>query len=286
MATPVRLVLIAASLSLLVGVLAETSHAQANRGIGNRDRIGMMPKRFVWRGKTYREPKSNQMEGVMVLVREVASKQFEADVWLYSAEETSPGSGDYKLTLKETYLNQPLPYRVQPGRARPMRPAPARRPELGMNDELNLVMVADVPGQDETPADERLKRRILLTASRPRNGSARDEERTVRFVTYTYYENPTLTPCQGKSDPESGQDGDAGLKEPGNANSPQQAKDDQDKQAESVDKDIETGVPVAVVTPCTDYPDDAVLIETEMHLPNEPIDPPTMQWMDYPDWDW
>jgi hypothetical protein len=143
----------------------------------------------------------------MVLVREISSYQFEADVWLYSAEETPAGSGDYKLTFKETYLNQPLPYRVQPGSARPMRPAPARRPELGMNDELNLVMVADATGQEVIPENERLKRRILLTSSRPRGGSPRDEDRSVRFVTFTYFEDDKQTPDQRKSDLESDNDG-------------------------------------------------------------------------------
>ncbi|TVP99595.1 MAG: hypothetical protein EA381_09480 [Planctomycetaceae bacterium] len=274
-------------MGLLVGGLAETSHAQPNRGIGNRDRVGMMPKRFVWRGKTYRAPKSNQTEGVMVLVREIANKQFEADVWLYTAEETPAGSGNYRLALKETYPNQPLEYRVQPGRPRPMQPPPPRRPELGKNDELNLVMVADVPGQDEIPEADRLKRRISLTASRPRNGNASDAERTVRFVSYTYYENTTPTPTSGKPAPESGKGCAAEPKEPGNANSPQQAGDDQDKKADPGDKDINTQEKVPVVLmPCTDYPDDAVLIETEMHLPNEPTDPTTIEWMDYPDWDW
>jgi len=241
-----------------------------NDKLGSINRKGYIPPgngapppkaiRYVWRGKTYYEADLGHILGAIVRVFEVNSL-FYADVWLYSVD-----SAPKNLLLVEKYLNEPLQTRVRdsvkPGK-------PGTRPEYGKNPELNFVLDSVKKGSNGVKVDSatvcerghELRRRILLTASRRARGNSTDTGRTMRFVTSTYCSEPVL-------------------------------KSDECVDGSEVSESRTRTAKTYGATPCSDYPDDAVLFETEIEanytgtVIDYSSDPSNINdWLDYDDWD-
>lgn len=142
-----------------------------------------------------------------------------------------------------------------------------------------------MPNQQVSDGLPKLRRRVLLTASRPRNGNGADGARTVRFVSHTFWPTSGTKSATGDGDGESREKDGSDTKVPEKAALAESASDDQEQKADpSDDEDLEPRIPTAGLTPCSDYPDDAVLIETEVNEIGEPVNP-LDPWLAYIDWD-
>jgi len=123
----------------------------------------------------------------------------------------------------------------------------------GKNRYLNLVLDTAVPN---SPG---LRRRIILTASRSFKGAPNTSERSVRLVTSTYEPKEDPTPSPDRED-----EVDCG---------------DEVKSNSTIDS--------KGYTPCSDFPDDAVMIEeTITAIDNQGTPDPDDEWMEYPKTEW
>ena len=232
----------------------QTAHAKKGQGAVNSERPHLGNKYNVWRGKTHEKPKPGHVVGSIVYVYEQgtgANTKLMAKIFLYQAKKKPGQTNDHKLDLLETHE----------GELRSRLPGPGNG--HGKNRELNLLFDAAV---ENAPG---LRRRIILTVSRPPVGPPHAAERSMRLVTSTYGSaangpEPALEP-KPVSDPGCGNDATDEVKPTSGI--------------ESKSSSVALG--------CSDYPDDAVMIEETIsaidgHGTPDPNDP----WMDYPETEW
>jgi len=230
----------------------KTAHARQGQGAVNSARPPVGNKYNVWRGKTHEKPKPGHVAGSIVYVYEEgtgADTKLMAKIFLYEAVKKNNRTNDHKLKLLDTLEGELRTRLPRPGRGH------------GKNRDLNLVFdtaAKNAPG---------MRRRIILTVSRPPVGPPHAAERSMRLVTSTYQsaaDEPERTP-EPESDPDCGDDAA-----------------DEVKPTSGIDS---KSSPVAVG--CSDYPDDAVMIEETINAIDvygtpDPNDP----WMDYPETEW
>jgi len=207
----------------------------------------------VWRGKTLEVPKDGHIEGSIVYVHEVgvgANAKLMARIYLYAAEEDE--NGEHVVKLVEKYAGE-LKSRL-----------PSAGKGHGKNRDLNLVF------DEEVPDGAGLRRRVLLTASRTPAGGPAAADRTVRLVTTTY-RPAVLGPVpltESKSESACGED----------------PASDSNTRVEP--EPLPMTKASSSLLGCSDYPDDAVLIEETIDEFDVNGEPPPSTWVDYPETEW